>query len=66
MPVHGSPQGCQNLPYRGTPAALKASIPGRQADTVTLDDVFVHYTGHDLRDALQAPSAMDSPFVMRR
>src|SRR6186713_211779 len=46
-----------------TPRALKASIPGRQADTVTLDDVFVHYAGHDLRDALQAPSAMDSPFV---
>jgi ABC-2 type transport system ATP-binding protein len=49
-----------------TPRALTASIPGRAADTVTLDDVFVHYAGHDLRDALQAPSAMDSPFVMRR
>ncbi|HYJ93102.1 MAG TPA: ATP-binding cassette domain-containing protein [Vicinamibacterales bacterium] len=49
-----------------TPRALKASIPGRSADTVTLDDVFVHYAGHDLRDALQAPSAADSPFVMRR
>jgi ABC-2 type transport system ATP-binding protein len=49
-----------------TPKNLKASIPGRDPDTVTLDDVFVHYTGHELRDALQAPSAMDSPFVMRR
>src|SRR6187455_1917607 len=49
-----------------TPRGLKASIPGRSADTVTLDDVFVHYAGHDLRDALQAPSAADSPFVMRR
>jgi ABC-2 type transport system ATP-binding protein len=49
-----------------TPRALKASIPGRDAHTVSLDDVFVHYTGHDLRDALQAPSAMDSPFVMKR
>jgi ABC-2 type transport system ATP-binding protein len=49
-----------------TPRALKASLPGRSADTVTLDDVFVHYTGHDLRDALQTPSAADSPFVMRR
>jgi ABC-2 type transport system ATP-binding protein len=48
------------------PGALKASIPGREAETVTLDDVFVYYTGRDLRDALQAPSAMDSPFVMRR
>ena len=49
-----------------TPRALKASIPGHEAETVTLDDVFLHYTGHDLRDALQAPSAMDSPFVLRR
>jgi ABC-2 type transport system ATP-binding protein len=49
-----------------SPQALKASIPGRDASTVTLDDVFVHYTGHDLRDALQEPSAADSPFVLRR
>jgi len=49
-----------------TPDALKASIPGRAAEDVTLDDVFVHYTGRGLRDALQAPSAMDSPFMIRR
>jgi ABC-2 type transport system ATP-binding protein len=49
-----------------TPDALKASIPGRPAEDTTLDDVFVHYTGHALRDALQAPSAMDSPFMIRR
>ena len=49
-----------------SPQALKASIPGRASETVTLDDVFVHYTGHDLRDALQEPSAADSPFMMRR
>jgi ABC-2 type transport system ATP-binding protein len=49
-----------------SPQALKASIPGRAPETVTLDDVFVHYTGRDLRDALQEPSAADSPFVMRR
>ena len=49
-----------------TPRALKASIPGRDADSATLDDVFVHYAGRDLRDALQAPSAADSPFVIRR
>src|SRR5262245_10942044 len=47
-----------------TPAALKASIPGRAPESVTLDDVFVHYTGRDLRDALQEPTAADSPFVM--
>jgi ABC-2 type transport system ATP-binding protein len=49
-----------------SPQTLKASIPGRAAETVTLDDVFVHYTGRDLRDALQEPAAADSPFVMRR
>jgi len=49
-----------------TPEALKASIPGRSAESVTLDEVFVHYTGRDLRDALHEPSAADSPFVLRR
>jgi ABC-2 type transport system ATP-binding protein len=49
-----------------SPAALKASIPGRDAGSVTLDDVFVYYTGRDLRDALQEPSAADSPFMIRR
>ena len=49
-----------------SPQALKASIPGRAPETVTLDDVFVHYTGHELRDALQEPIAADSPFMVRR
>ena len=48
-----------------TPARLKASIPGASEKT-TLDEVFVHYAGRDLRDALQAPSAADSPFMIRR
>ncbi len=48
-----------------TPAGLKASIPGASERT-TLDDVFVHYAGRDLRDALQAPAAADSPFMIRR
>jgi ABC-2 type transport system ATP-binding protein len=48
-----------------TPARLKASIPGASEKT-TLDDVFVHYAGRDLRDALQAPAAADSPFMIRR
>jgi len=48
-----------------TPANLKASIPGAN-DRTTLDEVFVHYTGNDLRDAAQAPSVTDSPFMLRR
>jgi ABC-2 type transport system ATP-binding protein len=34
--------------------------------STSLDDVFVHYTGRALRDALQEPSAADSPFMIRR
>jgi ABC-2 type transport system ATP-binding protein len=34
--------------------------------STTLDDVFVHYTGRQLRDALQEPSAADRFMVMRR
>jgi ABC-2 type transport system ATP-binding protein len=34
--------------------------------STSLDDVFVHFTGRALRDALQEPSAQDSPFVLRR
>jgi ABC-2 type transport system ATP-binding protein len=49
-----------------TPAGLKASIPSADPDRVTLDEVFVHYAGRDLRDALQAPAAADSPFMLRR
>jgi len=49
-----------------TPAKLKASIPSEHPERTTLDDVFVHYTGRDLRDALQAATAADSPFMIRR
>jgi len=34
--------------------------------STTLDDVFVHYTGRALRDALQEASVADSPFMLRR
>ena len=46
-----------------SPATLKVSTGIANA---TLDDVFVHYTGRDLRDALQEPSVMNSPFMLRR
>jgi ABC-2 type transport system ATP-binding protein len=34
--------------------------------STTLDDVFVHYTGRQLRDSLQDASPQDSAFMMRR
>jgi ABC-2 type transport system ATP-binding protein len=42
------------------------TVASLSVQSTTLDDVFVHYTGHQLRDELQTPSAADSPFIMRR
>jgi ABC-2 type transport system ATP-binding protein len=42
------------------------SVTSLSVQSTTLDDVFVHYTGHQLRDTLQAPSAAESPFIMKR
>ena len=43
-----------------------ATVTSLSVQSTTLDDVFVHYTGHQLRDALQAPNAADSPFMIKR
>jgi ABC-2 type transport system ATP-binding protein len=42
-------------------AAQEAGIAVRSlsVQSTTLDDVFVHYAGHDLRDALQEASPQD-------
>ncbi len=42
------------------------AIASLSVQSTTLDDVFVHYTGRQLRDALQAPPAGESRFLMRR
>jgi ABC-2 type transport system ATP-binding protein len=47
-------------------AAAGVTLQSLSVQSTTLDDVFVHYTGHALRDAVQAPSAADSPFMIRR
>ncbi len=47
-------------------AQAGVTIESISVASTTLDDVFLHYTGHDLRDALQAPTAADSPFMLRR
>jgi len=46
--------------------AANVTVHSLSVQSTTLDDVFVHYTGHELRDALQEASAMDSPFMLRR
>ncbi len=43
-----------------------ATVASLSVQSTTLDDVFVHYTGHLLRDALQSPSAAESPYMMKR
>ena len=47
-------------------AAARVTVGSLSVQSTTLDDVFVHYTGRALRDALQQPSVMDSPFVLPR
>jgi ABC-2 type transport system ATP-binding protein len=42
------------------------TVHSLSVQSTTLDDVFVHYTGHQLRDALQAPTAANSAFIMQR
>lgn len=42
------------------------SITSLSVQSTTLDDVFVHYTGHQLRDALQAPAPFTSADFRRR
>jgi len=44
----------------------RVNVTSLSVQSTTLDDVFLHYTGHQLRDNLQAPSASDSPFIMKR
>jgi ABC-2 type transport system ATP-binding protein len=41
-------------------------VPSLSVQSTSLDDVFVHYAGRALRDALQAASPQDGPFMLRR
>jgi ABC-2 type transport system ATP-binding protein len=47
-------------------AAAGVSVNSLSVESTTLDDVFVHYTGRDLRDALQDANPQESSFIMRR
>jgi ABC-2 type transport system ATP-binding protein len=42
------------------------SVTSLSVQSTTLDDVFVHYTGHQLRDALQSASGYSSAFMYDR
>ncbi len=45
---------------------FEVSVASLSVQSTTLDDVFVHYTGRQLRDALQAPNYAESRFIRRR
>jgi ABC-2 type transport system ATP-binding protein len=47
-------------------AQAGVTVNSLAVQSTTLDDVFVHYTGRALRDAVQAAAATDSPFMIRR
>ena len=46
--------------------AAGASITSLAVQSTSLDDVFVHYTGRQLRDGLQEPGAAESPYLFKR
>src|SRR5437867_2252442 len=47
-------------------AQVRLPVQSLSVQSTTLDDVFVHYTGRQLRDALQEASPKESPLMMRR
>src|SRR5262249_28675378 len=47
-------------------AQIHLPVQSLSVQSTTLDDVFVHYTGRQLRDALQEASPRESPMMMRR
>jgi ABC-2 type transport system ATP-binding protein len=49
-------------------AAARAGVGVRSlsVQSTSLDDVFVHYTGRQLRDAEQKANPLDSRFMIRR
>ncbi len=49
-----------------TASRAGVAVLSLSVQSTTLDDVFVHYTGRQLRDALQEAAPLDSSFVMRR
>ena len=44
----------------------QVDITALSVQSTTLDDVFMHYTGHQLRDTLQSAFQYDSSFLYRR
>jgi ABC-2 type transport system ATP-binding protein len=61
---HNGPRTTVELMEAARQAGI--TVTSLSVQSTTLDDVFMHYTGHQLRDTLQAPDKSASPFIMRR
>ena len=46
-------------------AAANVTVESLSVQSTTLDDVFVHYAGRALRDALQEQSAAERSIIIR-
>jgi ABC-2 type transport system ATP-binding protein len=54
------------LALMGEAERAGVTVASLAVQSTSLDDVFVHYTGRDLRDALQAPNPADRHVMLRR
>ncbi len=61
---HNGPRTTVELLDAAKNAAV--AVTSLSVQSTTLDDVFMHYTGHQLRDSLQSPAASDSSFLHDR
>ena len=64
LATHSGPETTTALMSEATAAGVK--VLSLSVQSTTLDDVFVHYTGRQLRDALQEPSAADRSVMVSR
>jgi ABC-2 type transport system ATP-binding protein len=64
LATHSGPETTTAL--MAAAAAAGVRVLSLAVQSTTLDDVFVHYTGRQLRDALQEPSAADRSVMVSR
>jgi ABC-2 type transport system ATP-binding protein len=61
---HNGPRTMVALVEAARQAAI--AVNSLSVQSTTLDDVFVHYTGHQLRDALQTPAVFNPAIIYER
>src|SRR6185295_2870800 len=61
---HNGPRTTVELMEAARQAGI--AVASLSVQSTTLDDVFVHYTGHQLRDALQSPAKFNTDFMYNR